>query len=262
MDRSIFYLLVCVMLFMGKTAYAWEKIIKKSVEDKFFDSVDAWISTSTHKKIVYRLKVQTTGPKAGGWSVAHTRIYKTNVRQSWKIEIVSIQCTSDEMITKEGDTGEIEVELDDWYRIRLEVHADVKEYNPGKGDPEGAFSFSEAIVQLFEGEPEISDSTDFYNYADETEAAKFVVFPNYPNPFNPSTNISFMLPSDGFATLTIYTVTGQKVRELISEKMTAGINTVIWNGADVNGRKVSSGVYIYQLNSSTFSKSDTMILIR
>ncbi len=262
MERSNLYLLVCVMLCMCKTAGAWEKIIKTSVENKFFNSVDAWISTNTHNKIVYRLKVQTTGPKAGGWSVAHTYIYKTNLKQTWKIEIGNIQCTSDEMIQNEGDTGEIEVEFDDWYRIRLEVHADVKEFNYGQGDPEGAFSYSEAIVQLFEGEPEISDPFDSYNYVDETEAAKFIVFPNYPNPFNPSTNISFILPSAGFATLTIYNITGRKVRELVSEKMSAGINTVIWNGADLTGRKVSSGVYFYQINSGAISKTDKMILIR
>ena len=250
------------MLFIGETVDAWEKVIKKTVEDIFYDSVDAWISSGTHKKIVYRLKVETTGPTTGGWSVAHTRIYKTNLRQSWKIEIDNIQCVSDEMIRKEGDTGEITVEFDDWYRIRLEVHADVKRYDPGKGDPEGAFSHSEAIVQLFEGEPEISDSDDSYNDVDETRASNFMLFPNYPNPFNPSTNIRFILPSTDFATLTIYTITGQKVRELVSEKMSAGLHTVIWDGTDITGRSLSSGIYIFQLNYGAFSKADKMILIR
>jgi len=66
---------------------------------------------------------------------------------------------------------------------------------------------------------------------------------NYPNPFNPSTNIKFSLKADSKVQLHIYNIKGQKVKTLINEDMEAGYHTVVWNGRDDNGKSVSSGVY-------------------
>ena len=66
---------------------------------------------------------------------------------------------------------------------------------------------------------------------------------NYPNPFNPSTNIKFSLKADSKVTLNIYNVRGQKVKTLINDNMQAGWHSIVWNGRDDNGKSVSSGVY-------------------
>ncbi len=79
---------------------------------------------------------------------------------------------------------------------------------------------------------------------------------NYPNPFNPSTIISFfvtqnaMSGSDGssFVTLDIYNIKGQKVKTLISDQLSVGHHSVIWNGKDSNDKRVGSGIYFYKLN--------------
>lgn len=68
----------------------------------------------------------------------------------------------------------------------------------------------------------------------------------YPNPFNPSTSIELSAPRAGNATLSIYNLAGQKVRDLTSGAMSAGVHTVVWDGRDGNGGQVSSGVYFAQ----------------
>jgi len=72
---------------------------------------------------------------------------------------------------------------------------------------------------------------------------------NYPNPFNPTTTISF-LTAEGTenAELVIYNIKGQKVKQLVSEQLSAGQYSVVWDGRDSNDKRVGSGIYFYKLN--------------
>ena len=70
---------------------------------------------------------------------------------------------------------------------------------------------------------------------------------NYPNPFNPQTTIEFYLPQKGDASLQIYNIKGQKVREISITNVRSGLNSVVWNGKDNNGNIASSGIYYYHL---------------
>ena len=85
---------------------------------------------------------------------------------------------------------------------------------------------------------------------------------NYPNPFNPSTEITYSLNNDSHVTLTVYNMVGQKVNVLENNNQTAGSHTVQWNGTDLSGRPVSSGVYLYTLESGDFTMTKKMILMR
>jgi len=75
----------------------------------------------------------------------------------------------------------------------------------------------------------------------------FALLSNYPNPFNPTTTISFDLPKDGFVVLKIYDITGRLVRVLVQEQKLAGAHSVLWDGLDDAGQKVAAGVYLYQI---------------
>ncbi|MCD6176615.1 MAG: T9SS type A sorting domain-containing protein, partial [Candidatus Cloacimonetes bacterium] len=72
---------------------------------------------------------------------------------------------------------------------------------------------------------------------------------NYPNPFNPTTTISYDLPSDGEIELSIYNIRGQQVKTLIKGEQIAGSYEVVWNGKDNNEKSVSSGLYFYKLST-------------
>jgi len=91
---------------------------------------------------------------------------------------------------------------------------------------------------------------------------KPVLHNNYPNPFNPVTNFVFELPKQMDASLVIYNVLGQKVRELLNGPQQQGIHQVMWNGTDDKGRFVSSGVYFYQLKTAKFEKTMKMMLMK
>ncbi|MDO9577893.1 MAG: C25 family cysteine peptidase [Candidatus Cloacimonadales bacterium] len=74
------------------------------------------------------------------------------------------------------------------------------------------------------------------------------LFPNYPNPFNPETTISFSIPEDSKVGLTIYNIKGQKVRTLVNGELEKGLHDVVWNSKDSSSKSVASGVYFYKFD--------------
>lgn len=87
---------------------------------------------------------------------------------------------------------------------------------------------------------------------------------NYPNPFNPETTISFELENEenSSVTLIIYNAKGQIVTTLVNEELVAGEHCAIWNGKDAAGKRVSSGVYFYQLSVNNQQSTKKMILLK
>ncbi len=86
--------------------------------------------------------------------------------------------------------------------------------------------------------------------------------PNYPNPFNPETTISFHIASEGNVKLDIYNVKGQLVTTLIDKNMLAGTHQIVWDGKDSNENHASSGVYLYRLKTVDHQSSRKMILLK
>ncbi|MEA1971983.1 MAG: T9SS type A sorting domain-containing protein [Candidatus Cloacimonadota bacterium] len=87
-----------------------------------------------------------------------------------------------------------------------------------------------------------------------------ILIGNYPNPFNPTTTIRFSVENPQNTTLEIFNIMGQKVRSFeINQK---GEQEVVWNGKDNAGKKVSSGVYFINLNSSTSNDVQKVLLLK
>jgi hypothetical protein len=84
----------------------------------------------------------------------------------------------------------------------------------------------------------------------------------YPNPFNPSTTISYDLPEGGAVSVVIYDVLGQQVRHLISQFNSAGRYSIQWDARDNQGRGVASGVYIAKVDAGTSTLSQKMLLLK
>jgi hypothetical protein len=85
---------------------------------------------------------------------------------------------------------------------------------------------------------------------------------NYPNPFNPETTINFSLNEAGPVELAIYNIKGQKIKTLVNETLPAQNYNIVWNGRDDNNQQVSSGVYFYRMNTSTYTSTRKMILMK
>jgi endo-1,4-beta-xylanase len=86
---------------------------------------------------------------------------------------------------------------------------------------------------------------------------KFSLNENYPNPFNPTTNIEFSIPKSEFVTLKVYNILGEEVAALVSEKLAAGSYKYDW---DASG--LASGVYLYRIQAGKFVETKKMLLLR
>ena len=91
---------------------------------------------------------------------------------------------------------------------------------------------------------------------------EFSLSTNYPNPFNPETNISFTLPERTQVTLIIYNILGGRVKTLVNRDMEAGIHTIHWDGADGSGNSIASGIYFYKLSAGDFTATKKMVLTK
>ena len=85
---------------------------------------------------------------------------------------------------------------------------------------------------------------------------------NYPNPFNPVTNIGYSIKEAGNVTLEVYNLRGQLVKTLINEAKETGEYTASWNGTDNSSKPVSSGVYLYKIKSGIYTNTKKMILMK
>ena len=96
-----------------------------------------------------------------------------------------------------------------------------------------------------------------------TIPTQFALHQNYPNPFNPSTQISFDVPEGSeLVRLNIYNILGKKVSTLLNNVMSPGKHKIEWNAKDNEGNPVASGIYFYELSSSSFTARKKMLLIR
>ncbi len=90
------------------------------------------------------------------------------------------------------------------------------------------------------------------------------LYGNYPNPFNPTTTISYGLSADSKVSLFVYNIKGQKIRTLVNKKQDAGFYNVIWNGKSNSGKNVTSGVYFYglQVENGDYTSIKKVILLK
>ncbi|MFQ5629371.1 MAG: FlgD immunoglobulin-like domain containing protein, partial [bacterium] len=84
------------------------------------------------------------------------------------------------------------------------------------------------------------------------------LYPNFPNPFNPGTNIRFDLRRPGEASLRLYDINGRLVRTIVAQKLPAGTYTYAWDAKDNTSRSVASGVYFYVLNVKNLSTKNVV----
>ncbi len=100
----------------------------------------------------------------------------------------------------------------------------------------------------------------------EQHPQQFALHPNFPNPFNPATYITFDVAATRLATvpvtLEIFDMSGRKIRTLINQPMAAGRYTIMWDGKDSAGRPVASGQYLYRLTAGQYSQSRFMMLMK
>jgi hypothetical protein len=91
---------------------------------------------------------------------------------------------------------------------------------------------------------------------------KYELSDAYPNPFNPETKIDFMISKSANVKLSIFNILGQKVKTLVNQEMNPGTYSATWNGKDESGNQVSSGVYLYSLETESFKTTKKVMLMK
>ena len=112
----------------------------------------------------------------------------------------------------------------------------------GSGDVVSAGFFPGALV--------LGGGTTGVTLPDESLPHDFALLQNYPNPFNPTTTVRYDLPTYSHVSLKIYDLLGREVARLVDGNQNIGRYAVTWDGTTSSGHSVSSGVYIYRLQTS------------
>ena len=91
---------------------------------------------------------------------------------------------------------------------------------------------------------------------------KFGLYDNFPNPFNPTTQIAVDLPEAASTKITVWNIMGQKVATLYSGDLNAGHHTINFNGRDYNGKQLTSGMYLYRVAAGKYNATKKMTLMK
>ena len=127
----------------------------------------------------------------------------------------------------------------------------------------GSGDASVAAIWLREANYDPKHPPALETVAEETPR-EFALQQNYPNPFNPATTIAFSVPENyrGHVSLRVYDMLGKVVRELVAGNLAPGHYRQVWDGLDQSGRRLASGLYMYQLRAGNFSATRKLLLMK
>ncbi|MCF8264466.1 MAG: T9SS type A sorting domain-containing protein, partial [Melioribacteraceae bacterium] len=106
----------------------------------------------------------------------------------------------------------------------------------------------------------INDVTNIES--DKYLPTEYALYQNFPNPFNPSTILSYSLPLESNVIIKIYDMIGREVKTLVNDYKNAGVHEITWNGDNNYGSKVVSGTYVYTIKAGDFFQAKKMIMLK
>lgn len=116
--------------------------------------------------------------------------------------------------------------------------------------------------QFRKGYVNVSIATDIISGNQPLLPTEFSLAQNSPNPFNPTTDISFAIPRKGQVRLEIYNLLGQRVRTLLDDNLMPGVHTVTFDGRNEDGQNIASGIYFYRLKAVGEIRTRKMVLLK
>ncbi|MGD8922899.1 MAG: FlgD immunoglobulin-like domain containing protein [Candidatus Zixiibacteriota bacterium] len=135
------------------------------------------------------------------------------------------------------------------------VKGDVLDFSFACDDPDDAVERDYIIRAVGRYQPDYSVYTNLL-------PGGYQLYDNYPNPFNPTTTISYDLPQAAQVKLEVFNLLGQQVATLVDEFQQAGHHQVVWDGTNTGGSAAASGVYLYRITANDFSESKKMMLVK
>ena len=160
---------------------------------------------------------------------------------------------------------------DSWFAINLDPNGTSFWATDGESDQVYRYDIASGrIEQTFTAGPGETvfgvclkgELTAAVSHAQTALPTAYSVGQNHPNPFNPSTAITYRMPASGPVRLEVYNLLGQKIDTLVNAQQKSGTYTVRWKGTDAHGRDVGSGVYIYRFVSEGLVTTRRMLLLK
>ncbi|MFC1724587.1 FlgD immunoglobulin-like domain containing protein [candidate division KSB1 bacterium] len=132
---------------------------------------------------------------------------------------------------------------------------------------DGTYYYAVSAVDFSDNQSDYSAKLTFVVTGVDPETGallpdEFGIKQNFPNPFNPSTQIKYQLPEAASVTIKVYNILGKEIRTLVNAKESAGYKTVMWDGLDNNGVPVASGIYLYRIKAGQFNATKRMVFIK
>jgi len=119
-----------------------------------------------------------------------------------------------------------------------------------------------AIYDISLSVPDLVTAIAFSQQTEGTAPQELVLRPNYPNPFNSMTTISYELGVESEVVLAIHNLAGQRIATFASGWRQAGTHTLWWDGRDAGGREVAGGVYVYRVQAGNEVETRKLSLVR
>jgi hypothetical protein len=160
-------------------------------------------------------------------------------------------------VERRGQETEVRIQNSEWERIGFVTgngnSNSPKDYSFIDKNLTGGSKFTYRLKQV--------DNDGTYSYSSEVEVEvipdRYELYQNYPNPFNPVTNIKFSLPEAARVKVDVFNIIGEKVITLIDQNMEAGFHSITFNAENL-----SSGTYIYRLQTENFTQIKKMLLLK
>jgi hypothetical protein len=151
---------------------------------------------------------------------------------------------------------------DSWVEHRLTAEQGTIQGGPQVGISTALMKTTGGFLLAFDPHKSTPTAIDDDPSTDDLLPETMQVSQNYPNPFNPATRIEFSLPERSDVRVEVFNTLGQRVRVLLDESRPAGDHTVYWDGRDVSGASVASGVYFYRVTAGDYVSSKKMMLVK
>ena len=174
----------------------------------------------------------------------------------------------------ETDTGTFEIRDDTTGTAVLVPVANIAGIMTGLADATGEYiaDFTWTVyaddgydeVEASNGPRTITVDVGWYLGIDDVAAVPgvFALHQNYPNPFNPVTTIRYDVPEQAHVTMEIYNLLGQRVATLVNGIQEPGYHAILWNGTNMSGAAMSSGMYFYHIQAGDFRSVKKLILVK
>lgn len=147
------------------------------------------------------------------------------------------------------------------YKFFIEPHG----WEEGNLTADRTFTISDHDTTLhwvYYGETAPESSIDVNLDNNRKLPAEFLLYDNYPNPFNPMTTLKYQLPEKCYVQLKIFNMLGQEITTLVDEYKAAGSYSIVWDSQDDFGQKVSTGLFFYSIVAGKYRSTGKMILMK